>query len=80
VLICHGADDSFIPDAAIKTFRGALDKAGVKYDFQAYPGAKHSFTVADADKRGIDGLKYDKAADEASWAAMQKLFKEKLGK
>lgn len=80
VLVCHGADDGFIPDKAIKAFRGALDKAAVKYDFVAYPGAKHSFTVPDADKKGIDGIQYNKAADEASWAAMQKLFKEKLGK
>jgi dienelactone hydrolase len=80
ILVAHGADDAFIPEKAIKAFRGALDAAGVKYDFVAYPGAKHSFTVPDADKRGIDGIKYDKAADEASWQAMQKLFKEKLEK
>ena len=80
ILICHGADDSFIPEKAIKDFREALDKGGVKYDFVAYPGAKHSFTVADADKHGIDGLKYDKAADEDSWKRLQKLFADKLGK
>ena len=26
ILVCHGADDSFIPEAAIKSFRDALDK------------------------------------------------------
>jgi dienelactone hydrolase len=80
ILVCHGADDTFIPEAAIKAFRGALDKAGTKYDFVAYPGAKHSFTVPDADKAGIDGLKYDKAADEDSWKRLQKLLAEKFGK
>ena len=80
ILVCHGANDSFIPEKAIAAFRGALDKAGVKYDFQSYSGAVHSFTVPDADKKGLAGIKYDKAADEASWQAMQKLFKEKLGK
>lgn len=80
ILVCHGADDKFISDEAIKGFRAALDKAGVKYDFQSYPGAVHSFTVPDADKKGIDGIRYHKAADEASWAAMRKLFQEKLGK
>jgi dienelactone hydrolase len=80
ILVCHGADDSFIPAEAIKAFRGALDKGGAKYEFVAYPGARHSFTVADADKHGIDGIKYNKAADEDSWKRMTKLFAEKLGK
>jgi dienelactone hydrolase len=80
ILVCHGADDSFIPEKAVKAFRDPLDKAGVKYDFVAYPGAKHSFTVPDADKHKIDGLKYDKAADEDSWKRLQKLLADKLGK
>lgn len=80
ILVCHGADDTFIPEAAIKAFRAALDKGGAKYDFIPYPGARHSFTVPDAGKHGIDGLKYDKAADEDSWKRMLKLFEEKLGK
>jgi dienelactone hydrolase len=80
VLICHGGADSFIPDDAIKSFRTALDRAKVKYDFVAYPGVRHSFTVPNADSHGIDGLKYDKKADEDSWKRMQSLFKSKLGK
>jgi dienelactone hydrolase len=80
ILVCHGADDKFIPEQAIKGFRGALDKGGVKYEFIAYPGALHSFTVPEADKAGVPGLKYDKAADEDSWKRMQKLFAEKFGK
>jgi dienelactone hydrolase len=80
ILICHGADDSFIPAKAIKDFRDALDKGHVKYEFVAYPGAVHSFTVPDADKHKIPGMKYDKAADEDSWKRMQALFAEKFGK
>lgn len=44
------------------------------------PGARHSFTVPEADSHGMDGLKYNKEADEKSWADMRKLFKKKLGK
>jgi dienelactone hydrolase len=80
ILICNGADDKFIPEMAIKAFREALDKGGAKYEFISYPGAQHSFTVPEADSHNIDGMKYNKEADEKSWAAMQKLFKEKLGK
>ncbi len=80
ILICHGADDSFISADAVQAFRQALDKAGVKYEFIAYPGAQHSFTVPGADAHGIKGLKYDKAADEDSWKRLRALFAEKLGK
>ena len=80
ILVCHGADDSFIPAKAIQAFRDPLDKGGAKYEFVSYPGAVHSFTVADADKHGLAGMKYDKAADEDSWKRMRALFTEKFGK
>ena len=80
LLICNGADDKFIPEASIKTFKESLDKSGTKYEFVNYPGAVHSFTVPEADSHGIEGMKYNKDADEKSWDAMKKLFKEKLGK
>jgi len=80
ILVCHGAADSFIPEAAIKSFRDALDNAGAKYEFVSYPGVKHSFTVPDADKHGNPGMKYDKAADEDSWKRTRQLFAEKFGK
>ena len=63
---------------AVKSFRDALDKNGVKYEFIAYPGVVHSFTVPGADKHNIPGMKYDKAADEASWKRMKEVFVEKL--
>jgi dienelactone hydrolase len=80
LLICHGADDKFIPDDAIRSFRTALDAAQTKYEFVAYPGAVHSFTVPDADRHGNPGLKYQKAADEDSWKKLQALLSETLGK
>ena len=80
ILICNGADDSYIGADAIKSFREALDKGAAKYEFISYPGARHSFTVPEADSHGIEGLKYNKEADEKSWADMLKLFKATLGK
>jgi dienelactone hydrolase len=76
--INHGADDPMIGADAIAAFKKPLDEAEVKYDFIAYPGAVHSFTVPTADKVGVEGLKYNKDADEKSWAAMQELFKRTL--
>ena len=79
ILVCHGADDAFVPAEAIRAFRQALEKAEVRYEFISYPGARHSFTVPTADAVGIDGLKYDQAADQASWQAMRELFGRCLG-
>ncbi len=78
--IAHGADDFFIPQEAIDAFRKPLDTAKADYTFESFPGVFHSFTVPGADKHMIKGMKYDKAADEKSWKAMQALFKEKLGR
>ncbi len=80
ILVCHGAADSFIPEKAIQAFRGALDKGGVKYEFVAYPEVRHSFTVSEADSHKIDGMKYDKMADEDSWKRLRTFFAERLGK
>jgi dienelactone hydrolase len=78
ILVCHGGDDKFIPDQAIKAFRDALDQAGVKYEFVSYPGTVHSFTVPGADKHNIPGMKYNKSADEDSWKRMVALLAEKF--
>jgi dienelactone hydrolase len=80
ILVCHGAADSFIPDDAVIKFRTGLDQAGADYQIVYYGGARHSFTNPDADAAGVEGLKYNKAADERSWAAMQRFFDEVFGK
>lgn len=78
VLVCHGADDSFIPEKAIADFKANVP--ATKLDFVSYPGVVHSFTVPAADKVGNKGMKYDKAADEDSWKRMSALFKQELGR
>jgi dienelactone hydrolase len=78
VLVCHGADDKFIKPDSIEAFKKALDAAKVDYKLESYPGAVHSFTVPDADKRKIDGMGYHADADKKSWAAMKALFDQVL--
>jgi dienelactone hydrolase len=76
ILICHGAADAFIKEDTIQKMRGIYDKNGVDYQMIYFGGAVHSFTVPGADKKGIDGIRYDANADRRSWAAMQALFNE----
>src|SRR5262245_16412642 len=72
--IAHGGDDSFVPEKSVAALKEALDMAKVSYKFESFPGVVHSFTVPGADKIGMKGMKYDKAADEKSWKEMQALF------
>jgi dienelactone hydrolase len=78
ILICHGADDSFITKETIDSFKTALDTAKADYQFKSYEGAVHSFSVPGAEKAGVKGLAYNAAADEQSWAAMQSLFRDTM--
>lgn len=79
ILVCHGADDSFIPDEQITALKKEMADAEADLTFIAYEGAVHSFTNPDADEFGKKfelPLAYNKAADEQSWADMLKFFKK----
>jgi dienelactone hydrolase len=76
VLVLHGADDPFVKPAEVTAFKEEMEKAHVKYEFVAYPGAVHSFTRPDAGNDNSKGAAYNEAADKQSWAAMQKFFNE----
>ncbi len=77
ILVCHGAEDPFIPQEQVESFNLAMEDAGINYEFKAYPGAKHSFTnpMADslAEKFNLP-LAYNEAADQQSWEDMKAFF------
>ena len=77
VLVCHGADDSFVPAEQVEGIKNEMEAAKVDFTFKAYPGAVHSFTNPDADAFGEKfelPLAYNEAADSQSWEAMQAFF------
>ncbi len=76
LLICHGSIDPFIQEETIQGLLDILEKGGVDYQFIAYAGAKHSFTVPNAEKSGLNGVAYNRKADQRSWQHMQMLFNE----
>jgi dienelactone hydrolase len=78
ILICHGAQDGFIPDERIAALRDGLDEAGADWQMVWYGGAVHSFTNRGADKRNVKGLAYDEKADRRSWGHMKMFFDEIL--
>jgi dienelactone hydrolase len=74
VLVLHGADDPFVKADEVAAFKSEMEKAKVKYEFVAYPGAVHSFTRPDAGNDNSKGAAYNESADKKSWAAMKKFF------
>lgn len=79
VLVNTGAADTFVPQAAVDALKKEMAGAGAKLEVISYPGAKHGFTNPDAGKYGMNNLAYDAAADQASWEASMKMFKEAFG-
>ena len=75
VLVCHGADDPFVPVEHVNAFEEEMRKARVDWQVISYGGTVHSFTNPEADG-SIEGICYNKQADERSWQAMQAFFDE----
>jgi len=79
VRVYNGADDKFIPAEAIEGLKKEMADGKVNFKFTNYPGAVHSFTNPDATELGKKfnmPIAYNAAADKASWADMQKFFRE----
>jgi dienelactone hydrolase len=82
VLVETGADDQMAPAADIDAFKKEMTAAGVSYQVDVYPGAKHGFTNPEADNvaRQFElPVGYNADADKKSWQAMQKLFQQVFG-
>jgi dienelactone hydrolase len=78
VLVCHGADDPFVPAKDVAAFHDEMRKAKADYVFTAYGGAVHSFTQKEAGNDNSKGAAYNEAAQRRSWQHMQDFFKENL--
>ncbi|TDY00496.1 dienelactone hydrolase family protein [Thiohalophilus thiocyanatoxydans] len=79
IRVYHGADDPFVKPEAVEAFKQEMNKAGVDYEFTAYPGAKHAFTNPGATELGEKfelPLAYDEQADKKSWQSMLEFFEE----
>ncbi len=87
VLVLTGELDPYAASKAVETFRKEMTEAGARFEIVTYPGVMHAFTEPYAKEeildlggtpaRGVDrGIKYNADADNQSWAAMLKLFKE----
>jgi dienelactone hydrolase len=79
VLVCHGADDPFVPVKDIDAFKTELNTANVDWQMIYYSGAVHSFTQPMAGNDNSRGAAYNEKADQRSWEAMKSFFSELFG-
>jgi dienelactone hydrolase len=79
ILICHGADDAFIPAEQVAEVKDKLERARADYTFITYEGAQHSFTNPEADRFAQEhgmAVAYHAEADAASWNDMQAFLQQ----
>jgi dienelactone hydrolase len=78
VRVYNGADDTFIPAAAIEALKKEMADQKVDFKFVNYPGVIHSFTNPEATENGKKfnlPLAYNAAADKESWEDMKGFLK-----
>ena len=46
ILVCNGANDTFVSPAEIAAFKKEMDSAKINYTFIDYPNSLHSFTLS----------------------------------
>ncbi|MFA5620999.1 MAG: dienelactone hydrolase family protein [Weeksellaceae bacterium] len=82
MLVLNGADDKFISEEEIESFKEEMESAGVDYTFINYPDALHSFTNPKATEVGQKfgmNVAYNKEADEASFEEMKRFLASVFG-
>jgi dienelactone hydrolase len=79
ILVCHGANDPFVPEEEVTGFWKEMREAGADWKFVAYSGAVHAFTQKMAGDDPSKGAAYNKEADERSWEDMKVFFAEVFG-
>ncbi len=82
ILVCHGEADNFV-NPEVAAFKKSMDSAGVDYTFKSYPNATHAFTNPGATEKGEKfnmPIKYNAAADKASWNDMKDFFNKIFAK
>ncbi len=76
ILICHGADDPFVPRDEVLAFVDEMKSAKVNYQINIYSDAVHTFTNPASGNDPTKGAAYNEQADRRSWEAMKDFFSE----
>lgn len=78
VLVCHGARDPHVPLPDVVDFSQEMIRAEADWQLTMYGQAVHGFTHRQATLGQMPGVAYDRAADEASFAAASAFLADAL--
>jgi len=76
ILVLHGAEDSYVPDAEVAAFENEMRAAKADWQLVKFGGAVHGFSRSDAGNNVKSGYAYNKSADQRSFEMMLGFFKE----
>lgn len=76
ILVCHGADDPFVPWTEVTAFVDEMKKAKVNWQLDSYGNTVHTFTNPAAGNDPSKGSAYNEQADRRSWESMKAFFAE----
>lgn len=76
VLVLHGADDPYVPEADVKSFQKEMRDGKADWQFIAYGNAVHAFTDQEAGTDNSKGAAYNEKAAKRSWEDMKVFLKE----
>ena len=72
VLVCHGADDPYVPQQDVQRFVEAMRATDVDWQLVQYSGTVHSFTDPTA---ASDGARYNERSATRAFASMNALLR-----
>ena len=78
VLVCHGADDFYIPQEDIISFQQEMRDSKADWQMIYYSNAVHAFTDKSVGNDNSTGAAYNEKADKRSWKTMLDFFGEVL--
>jgi len=79
VLVLHGADDPYVPEAQIKAFQEEMRTAKADWEMVYFANAVHAFTEVAAGNDNSKGAAYNEKAAKRSWEIFH-LFLDELFK
>lgn len=80
VLVCHGADDPFVPKDEIAAFQQEMRDAKADWQMIYYANAVHSFTDPNAGNDNSKGAAYNEKAAKRSFEHLKLFLNETLKK
>ena len=76
ILVCHGADDFYVPNDEVLAFQKEMHDAKADYQMITYANSVHAFTNPEAGNDNATGAAYNKKAAERSWQHFLLFLKE----